>query len=133
MDFKALKEKYQQLLLENNRLREEIKRLRTQLGMDAIHEESQGSANKASEFLIVSEPELFDRHIETKPLAPPEAINKLSDASAKIRLFQSLFKGREDVYAKKCNDAEGSMLPIWSSRCCRKVTVWKWGSCMVFL
>ena len=29
MDFKALQEKYQQLLLENNRLREEIKRLRT--------------------------------------------------------------------------------------------------------
>ncbi|MBW6481144.1 MAG: helicase, partial [Bacteroidales bacterium] len=109
MDFQDLQEKYQRLLRENNRLREEIKRLRTQLGMDAIHEESHDSANKVSEFLIVSEPELFDRHIETKPLAPPEAINNLSDASAKIRLFQSLFKGREDVYAKRWeNKAKGT-------------------------
>jgi len=109
MDFKALKEKYQQLLLENNRLREEIKRLRTQLGMDAIHEDPQGSVNKVSEFIAVPEPELFERRIETKPSAPSEAIDKLSDASAKIRLFQSLFKGRDDVYAKRWeNKAKGT-------------------------
>ena len=100
MDFKALKEKYQQLLLENNRLREKIKRLRIELGMDTIHEDSQ-AGNIVSEYLAVPEPELFDRHIETKPSAPSEAIDKLSDASAKIRLFQSLFKGRDDVYAKR--------------------------------
>ena len=109
MDFKALKEKYQQLLLENNRLREEIKRLRTQLGMDAIHEDPQGSVSKVSEFIAVPEPELFERRIETKPSAPSEAIDKLSDASAKIRLFQSLFKGRDDVYAKRWeNKAKGT-------------------------
>jgi superfamily II DNA or RNA helicase len=108
MDFKALKEKYQQLLFENNRLREEIKRLRTELGMDTIHEDSQ-AGNMVSEYLTVPEPELFDRHIEPKPSAPSEAIDKLSDASAKIRLFQSLFKGRDDVYAKRWeNKAKGT-------------------------
>lgn len=67
MDFEALKEKYQQLLLENNRLREEIKRLKTQLGGDARHEESQGSDSKVSEYLAAPEAELFDRQTETKP------------------------------------------------------------------
>ncbi len=103
-----MKEKYQQLFLENNRLREEIKRLRTELGMDTIHEDSQAS-NIVSEYLAVPEPELFDRHIETKPSAPSEAIDKLSDASTKIRLFQSLFRGRDDVYAKRWeNKAKGT-------------------------
>lgn len=101
MDFKALQEKYQQLLLENNRLREEIKRLKTQLGGDARHEESQGSDSKVSEYLAATEPELFDRQTETKPPTPSEVLNKRSDASEKIRLFRSLFRGRDDVYAKR--------------------------------
>ena len=105
MDYKDLNEKYQQLLLENKRLREEIKRLRTEHGMDTIHEASQAS-NIASEYLAVPEPKLFDWHLEAKPSAPSEAIDKLSDASAKIRLFQSLFKGRDDVYAKRWENKE---------------------------
>ena len=109
MDFKALQEKYQQLLLENNRLREEIKKLETQLGMDAIDEESKRSVNKVSEYLAAPEPELFDQQIEPKPSTPSEAINKRSDASEKIRLFRSLFKGRDDVYAKRWeNKAKGT-------------------------
>jgi cell division septum initiation protein DivIVA len=100
MDLKALREKYQQLFLENNRLREEIKRLRTELGMDTIHEDSQASST-VSVYLAVPEPELFDLQIEAKPSAPFEAIDKLSDATTKIRLFQSLFRGRDDVYAKR--------------------------------
>jgi hypothetical protein len=108
MDFKALQKKYQQLLLENNRLKQEIKSLRTELGMDTIHEDSQAS-NIISEYLAVPEPELFDQNIESKPSAPSEAIDKLSDASAKIRLFQSLFRGRDDVYAKRWeNKAKGT-------------------------
>ncbi len=101
MDFKALKEKYQQLLLENNRLREEIKRLKTQLGGDARHKEPQGSDSKVSEYLAATEPELFERQTETKPPTPSEVLNKQSDASEKIRLFRSLFRGRDDVYAKR--------------------------------
>lgn len=109
MDFKALQKKYQQLLLENNRLKEELKRLRTELGMDTSHEESQGSDNEISEYLAVPEPELFDRQIETQPSTPSEAINKRSDASEKIRLFQSLFRGRNDVYTQRWeNKAKGT-------------------------
>jgi hypothetical protein len=123
---KTLKEKYQQLFLENNRLREEIKRLRTERGMDTIHEDSQAN-NIVSEYLAVPEPELFDRHIETKPSAPSEAIDKLSDASTKIRLFQSLFRGRDDVYAKRWeNKAKGTAgySPVcgneWKTGICQK-------------
>ena len=124
MDFKALQEKYQQLLLENNCLREEIKRLRTELGRDTIHEDSQAS-NTVSEYLAAPESELFDRHMETKPLVPSEAIDKLSDASAKIRLFQSLFKGRDDVYAKRWeNKAKGTA--GYSPACGNE---WKLGIC----
>ncbi|MFV0593060.1 MAG: TOTE conflict system archaeo-eukaryotic primase domain-containing protein [Draconibacterium sp.] len=109
MDFKALKEKYQLLLLENNHLKEEIKRLRTKLGKDAIHEELQGSDNKVPEYLAVPEPELVDWHIESSLSTPPETINKQSDAGTKIQLFQSLFKGRDDVYAKRWeNNTKGT-------------------------
>ncbi len=109
MNFKALKEKYQLLLLENNHLREEIKRLRSKLGKDAILEELQGSDNKVPEYFTFPEPELFDRYKETKSSAPFEAINKQSDASSKIRLFQLLFRGRDDVYAKRWeNKAKGT-------------------------
>ncbi len=65
MDFKTLHKKYGELLPENNKLREEIKRVKTQLGMDVIHEESESSENKISECLNVAEPELFDRQTET--------------------------------------------------------------------
>lgn len=96
------------MLLENNRLREEVKRLRTELGMDTIHEDSQTN-NIFSEYLAVPEPELFDHHIQSEPSGPSESIDKLADASAKIRLFQSLFKGRYDVYAKRwANKAKGT-------------------------
>ena len=95
-----MKDKYQQLLLENNRLREEIKRLRTELDMDTIHEDSQAN-NIVSEYHAVPEPELFDRHIEAKPTITFGAINKKSEPGEKIRLFRSLFKGRDDVYAKR--------------------------------
>ncbi len=37
MDFKGLQKKYPQLLLENTRLKEERKRLKTQLDIDVCH------------------------------------------------------------------------------------------------
>ncbi len=87
-------EKYLALLAENGRLREEIKVLKARLGdevsfvlPDSISRNANG-ADAAS----------FRQTAET--LFPPE-INSRSDVGDKIRLFMSLFKGRDDVYARR--------------------------------
>jgi len=101
MNFRTLHKKYEELLLENDKLKEEIKRLKAQLGADSGREESQDSDNKVSEYLPAPEPELFDQQVETNPSTSSEAINKRSDPGEKVRLFMSLFRGRDDVYAKR--------------------------------
>lgn len=100
MDYKALKTKYEQLLLENNRLKEEIKRLKAQPGLTVGREESQDSGNAVSGYLPAPEPELFDQQVKTNPSTSAEAINKRSGSDEKVRLFMSLFRGRDEVYAK---------------------------------
>lgn len=101
MDFKALQKKYQQLLLENNRLKEEIKRLKTQPGLTADWEESQDSGAAFPEYLPAPEPELFDQQVEAKTPIFAEGVNKRSGPDEKVRLFMSMFRGRDDVYAKR--------------------------------
>ncbi|MGV8094668.1 MAG: DEAD/DEAH box helicase family protein [Mangrovibacterium sp.] len=101
MDFQTLQKKYQQLLIENNSLKEEIKRLKAHTGLTAGREESQYSGNAVSGYLPASEPELFDQQVETKPSTSAEAITKRSGPDEKIKLFMSLFRGRDDVYAKR--------------------------------
>lgn len=86
MDFKALKTKYEQLLLENNRLKEEIKRLKTQPDLEFVR-------NKTSEGFTLSE-------------TLTNQITKKSDPDEKVRLFMSLFRGRDDVYAKRWENKE---------------------------
>jgi hypothetical protein len=101
MDFKALQKKYQQLLIENNRLKEEIKKLKAQSGLTAGREESQDSDTAVSGYLSALEPELFDQQAEPKLSIAAEGINKRSGPGEKVRLFMSLFRGRDDVYAKR--------------------------------
>ena len=101
MDFKALQKKYQQLLIENNSLKEEIKSLKAHPGLTAGQEESQDSGNAVSGYFPAPEPELFGQKAETEPPASYGTINKRSDPGEKVRLFMSLFRGRDDVYAKR--------------------------------
>ncbi len=109
MDFKALQKKYQQLLFENNRLKEEIKRLKAHASLVAGGEESHDSDDAVSGYFSASEPELFDKQPETKPSTSAGIINKRSDPDEKIQLFMSLFRGRDDVYAKRWeNKAKGT-------------------------
>lgn len=93
MNFKELFEKHQTLLTENDNLREEIKSLKAQLGIV----ESQVVCHGIFEHK--SEPEVF----RSDPVGQvfPIAINNMSDSMKKIKLFMSLFRGREDVYAKR--------------------------------
>ena len=88
--------KYQALLIENDRLRGEIKSLNARLSSELPQENDQDSFAYNSE------------KIETEQGQQPYAnlnlsasINKKSDSREKIKLFMSLFKGRDDVYAKR--------------------------------
>ncbi len=118
MDFKTLHEKYQQLLLENNRMKEEIKRLKAQPGIEtACSQTSEGfTLNEpltkhtiTTKHHANSELELFDRQEETKPSTSADLINKKSGPDEKVKLFMSLFRGRDDVYAKRWeNKAKGT-------------------------
>jgi superfamily II DNA or RNA helicase len=49
-----------------------------------------------------SEPLLFADETKNKDVEITNSINKLSPPEEKIKLFMSLFRGRTDVYAKRC-------------------------------
>ena len=86
-DFDSLLTNYNALQLENFRLKEEIKRLRQQLGNDV---ETQNTID------------LFNTSTETLQfeIANPSVTNN-SGSAEKIKLFLSLFKGRDDVFARR--------------------------------
>jgi len=93
MDYNELLEKYNSLLDENDRLTKENSRMKAQFGL--------------------TKPELFPNTIPAikieKNLSDTNTttedhfsdINSASNSLAKIHLFMSLFKGRDDVYAKR--------------------------------
>ena len=101
MNFTELLEKYQAVVAENNSLKEELKKLKEQLSNSdcqavsgAIYDKSQLTGGFPS-----SGSELLNHDAEDEALSAN--INKLSDPNEKIKLFMSLFKGRDDVYAKR--------------------------------
>jgi hypothetical protein len=87
-----LSEKCQELLIENSKLKEEISALRARL----VIAEARFSGD-----------ELPGNTSESEIIAPqaakvsPQGMNKNADEGEKIRLFMSLFKGRDDVYARR--------------------------------
>ena len=93
MDFKELFEKYQALLIENKSLREEIKSLRAQYDIG----KSQGNGDDISEHK--PEPEISEQNHSAQ--ISNSSVNNESDSSEKIKLFMLLFRGRDDVYAKR--------------------------------
>jgi hypothetical protein len=92
MDFETLLRKHQALLAENKALREENLALKSQLGL---------AKNPASR----SSPECVEQ--DSSPLQRPFHLNTKLRSADKIRLFMSLFKGREDLYAKRWENMEG--------------------------
>ena len=134
MYFKTLLEKYEQLLFENNQLKEEIKRLRAQLGIEVASSQiceglTQSEVLSNTQIVIkhipAPEPELFDQQVETEPSKSDEAINKRSGPDEKVKLFMSMFRGRDDVYAKRWeNKVKGTA--GYSPSC---INEWKPGIC----
>lgn len=104
MDFQDLFEKYQKLLAENKTLKEENEALKATLGLNESH----------------------DQNIREQEVAIPCS---LTSSAEKISLFMSLFKGRDDVYAKRWQSKDGrsGYVPVclheWKAGLCRKPTI----------
>jgi len=122
MDYKDLLEKYNLLLNENNRLIEENNRLKAKLGITQSDPSNNGITKITAEQTILKEE-------STDSKLYPD-INNTSDSISKIKLFMSLFKGRDDVYAMQWENKNKSKLgysPVclnqWQSGLCEKPKV----------
>lgn len=86
MDYEALLAKYQALLKDNDSLKAENKRLRSQLG------------------IVEQQTVIFDESPQNEAAS---MINNHSETKEKIELFMLLFRARNDVYAKRWQNKEG--------------------------
>jgi superfamily II DNA or RNA helicase len=93
MEYQELLKKYKNLLEEVNRLKIENSQMKAELGL----KDSQTFQNNSS----ADQLELDLRDGQSKEKNRYEDISNASDALSKIRLFMSLFRGRDDVYAKR--------------------------------
>ncbi len=113
-----LRGKYQALLAENSRLREEIRLLKARLNS----EEPLVPADRVAENVIgvgATDTALMPE------MALSSRVNNRSDVSDKIRLFMSLFKGRDDVYARRWENKKKGTSGY--SPCC--LNEWQRGLC----
>ncbi len=93
MDYKELLEKYNILLGEVNRLTEENSQLKAQLGLTKSETPQNNASSIKSEINYRDDDSINSDYFSD--------VNNTSDSLAKISLFMSLFKGRDDVYAKR--------------------------------
>ncbi|WP_348982464.1 hypothetical protein [Desulfosporosinus sp. HMP52] len=129
MTFEELLKKYQTLLLENNSLKEEISYLNSKLGVSEHRAISHGVSETFFEDSLFPSP---DAVLEVpNQLSENETLqfntNNMSEPKDKIALFRSLFKGRDDVYAKRWeNKKKGTngyspyCLNEWKPGLCKK-------------
>ncbi len=118
MEYEELLEKYQALLNENSNLRKEIKSLRAnQIAAEQRVIRDRISEAKSSFRILKQEPS------ENNVISN---INSYSDPLIKIKLFMSLFKGRNNVYATRVVNKKGETyyppvcLNIWKPGICGK-------------
>jgi superfamily II DNA or RNA helicase len=113
LEYEELKSEFEKVMLECTRLKEENKKLRNQLGL-AIKDED------AKHRLSVK---------VQKGNYSPETVNKYSSPSEKIKLYSTLFKGREDIYAARWESKNGKVgySPVctneWRKGICEKSKV----------
>jgi hypothetical protein len=120
MDFQTVLRKCEALLAENKMLKEENLSLRIRLGL-LEPMETRPSPEGVKE--------------EVSPAKPSLPLNAKADPAEKIRLFMSLFRGRDDLYAKRWENKDGSKsgyIPVCLNErkpgFCRKFSV-KCASC----
>jgi hypothetical protein len=100
LNVNELLEKCRALLAENHSLREENETLKARLG---ITDPPQPEPPQDPENHLP----LAFKAVESPGKNPQPEIPCRPDPAEKIRLFMSLFKGREDVYAKRWQNREG--------------------------
>ncbi len=93
MDYNELFEKYNVLLEEVLRLTKENSRLKAQLGLTRS-ELTRKTPKEIKTAINIPSDESTDKNCCSD-------VDSTSDSISKIRLFMSLFKGRDDVYAKR--------------------------------
>jgi superfamily II DNA or RNA helicase len=121
MKYEVLLANYEALILENGLLKKENQRLKAQLG---ISEEQVQVFQEATKDHSTSA--FLTQYTESSSIFAPDQINQLTPME-KIKLYMSLFKGREDVYAKRWeNDKKGTSgyapfcLNEWQAGICAK-------------
>jgi hypothetical protein len=114
MENNQLREKYNTLLAEYERISKENTLLKQQLGIQVSATPDNGHTEMDS---------AHSQHADGN--ATVNKITKNADSTEKIQLFMSLFKGRDDVYAKRwtSNKTEKSG---YSPVC---INIWKTGLC----
>ena len=118
----GLLDKYRALLSENSVLREENEILKARLGITGPSRPNPPRDPENHLPLAYEAPDLPEKK-------PPRGAPSQLDPAEKIQLFMSLFKGREDVYAKRWQNREGraGYAPVcrneWKAGICRKPAV----------
>lgn len=93
MDYKELYAKYNKLLGEASRLKEENRKLKAQLRITKYKSSNNTTSAIKSEYNYPNKESINNGYCSD--------VNNASDSLTKIRLFKSLFRGRDDVYAKR--------------------------------
>ena len=119
MDYNELYEKYNELMEENKRLRIENNNFREKLELPLL---TYGISDDVS----VSKDIKDSLPVQSTEL---KHITNISTPQDKIKLYMSLFRGREDVYAKRWQSKEGKSgyspvcLNEWAKGVCNKPKV----------
>ncbi|GAX62338.1 type III restriction protein res subunit [Candidatus Scalindua japonica] len=100
MDYEELYVKYQTLLNENFGLKAEIKRLKALLSISKPQKEVASEINTES-----SSDQISNHHNNIKALHP--ILHNFSEDKDKVNLFMSLFRSRDDVFAKRWQSKAG--------------------------
>jgi len=99
VDLNELLEKYHALLAESSALRKENELLKARLRVADLQQSEQAEDINNHGPLAQTAPELPDKN-------PQPVIPGRLEPLEKIRLFMALFKGREDVYARRWQNRE---------------------------
>jgi len=129
MNFEELLEKCQTLLAENKDLKEELKNLKERFGISEKQTvpEQNTDVSPLDSGCLVAESLPPNLSCENEDRISLSNINNFSDPQDKIELFMALFKGRNDVFAKRWeNKKKGTSgyspvcLNEWKAGLCRK-------------
>lgn len=119
MNYNELLERYNLLLNENSRLSEENQRLKAQLGITGSEHTEKNIAKNILECAVYYNKSQDDASFFN--------VKNTSDSISKIKLFMSLFKGRNDVYATRWDNkkkATSGYSPVclnqWQAGLCGK-------------